>query len=91
MLKSSTKTKTLNRSDFPKLVRRKLSTLQVNLGYKCNQSCSHCHVDAGPSRKEMMSSENIELIPYVLEKYNLSCLDLTEGAPELQPRFRSKI
>ena len=68
--------------------RDRLTTLQVNLGYRCNQTCSHCHVNAGPWRKEMMSSELIELIPEVLARLDLHHLDLTGGAPELHPQFR---
>ena len=73
---------------FPPLRRQRLSTLQVNLGYRCNQSCSHCHVNAGPWRQEMMAPDLIELIPEVLAAQNLACLDLTGGAPELHPQFR---
>ena len=65
--------------------------MQVNIGYKCNQSCSHCHVDASPQRWEMMSSSNIALIPKILKIYNLSCLDITGGAPELHPQFKELV
>ena len=51
---------------FPAIRRGSLTTLQVNLGYRCNQSCSHCHVGAGPSRTEMMEQATLELIPRVL-------------------------
>lgn len=71
--------------------REVLQTLQVNLGYRCNQSCSHCHVNAGPWRKEMMDANQIELIPKVLKALKLSCLDLTGGAPELHPQFKSLV
>tara|TARA_Y100000589_G_scaffold239167_1_gene226627 strand:- start:1710 stop:2624 length:915 start_codon:yes stop_codon:yes gene_type:complete len=71
--------------------RDRLTTLQVNLGYRCNQTCSHCHVNAGPWRKEMMSSELIELIPEVLARLDLHHLDLTGGAPELHPQFRELV
>ena len=67
------------------------TTLQVNIGYKCNQRCSHCHVDAGPQRWEMMNSFNLALIPRVLEIYNLNILDITGGAPELHPQFRQLV
>ena len=73
--------------NFPPIERKKLSTLQVNLGYKCNQACTHCHVDAGPNRTEMMSAELIDLIPLIIKKYSLPNLDLTGGAPELHPQF----
>ena len=80
-----------NVHNFPTLRRSNLNTLQVNLGYKCNQTCSHCHVNAGPSRTEMMDNENIHLIPSVLNKYNIKTLDLTGGAPELHPQFRNLV
>jgi len=78
----------LRASDFPALRRIRLTTLQVNLGYRCNQSCVHCHVNAGPKRTEMMDSATIKLIPEVLAACKLETLDLTGGAPELHPRFR---
>ena len=76
---------------FPPLRRSVLTTLQVNLGYRCNQSCSHCHVNAGPHRTEMMSQELLELIPDVLKNRGISCLDLTGGAPELHQGFRELV
>ena len=76
---------------FPPLQRGALTTLQVNLGYRCNQSCGHCHVNAGPTRTEMMSTELVALIPSVLERQAIHCLDLTGGAPELHPDFRSLV
>ena len=76
---------------FPSLLRSTLHTLQVNLGYRCNQSCSHCHVNAGPWRTEMMTDAHIDLIPEVLHHLNLKVLDLTGGAPELHPRFRDLV
>ncbi len=75
-------------TDFPALRRSRLATLQVNLGYRCNQSCLHCHVNAGPNRTEAMDDANVELIPRVLAARGLAALDLTGGAPELHPRFR---
>lgn len=75
-------------SDFPALHRLRLSTLQVNLGYRCNQSCVHCHVNAGPHRKEMMDEATMALIPAVLRARNIQTLDLTGGAPELHAGFR---
>ena len=78
----------LQTTDFPPLCRGKLTTLQVNLGYRCNQSCLHCHVNAGPNRSEAMSDEIIELVPRVLAARGLTTLDITGGAPELHPRFR---
>jgi len=75
-------------SDFPALRRNRVDTLQVNLGYKCNQSCLHCHVNAGPTRTEAMSRETVfEVIAY-LKSAGIGTLDLTGGAPELNPHFR---
>ncbi|CAK6687153.1 hypothetical protein IFHNHDMJ_00142 [Synechococcus sp. CBW1107] len=76
---------------FPAIHRGALSTLQVNLGYRCNQACSHCHVNAGPSRTEMMDDASLALIPKVLAARRLDTLDLTGGAPELHPRFRELV
>ncbi|MEA5415134.1 arsenosugar biosynthesis radical SAM (seleno)protein ArsS [Synechococcus sp. BA-132 BA5] len=76
---------------FPALSRGRLETLQVNLGYRCNQSCSHCHVNAGPSRTEMMDPATIVLVPAVLKARGLTSLDLTGGAPELHPGFRDLV
>ena len=78
-------------TSFPALDRGDLQTLQVNLGYICNQSCSHCHVDAGPWRTERMDRANVALIPRVLRARRLRTLDLTGGAPELHPHFRSLV
>ena len=78
-------------SAFPALRRDRLTTLQVNLGYRCNQACSHCHVDAGPHRTESMAPETLALIPRVLETRRLTCLDITGGAPELHPGFRQLV
>lgn len=75
-------------SDFPPIRRNRLSTLQVNLGYRCNQSCVHCHVNAGPTRTEMMDMATLGLIPEVLRAQNIRRLDLTGGAPELHEGFR---
>ncbi len=81
----------LQETNFPSLTRRSVSTLQVNLGYKCNQSCLHCHVNAGPRRKEEMDTETISLVIEALRSNNIETLDLTGGAPELNPDFRSLI
>ncbi len=75
-------------SDFPPLRREKLTTLQINLGYRCNQQCLHCHVNAGPKRKENMTIEVIESILAFIDRAHITCLDLTGGAPELNPHFR---
>jgi len=81
----------LQATEFPALHRGKLETLQVNLGYRCNQACLHCHVNAGRSRKEMMVDEVIELIPQVLAARRIETLDLTGGAPELHHHFRDLV
>lgn len=73
---------------FPSIDRKRLRTLQVNLGYKCNLSCVHCHVNAGPHRTEMMSSRVVDEVVRVLDEVALETLDLTGGAPELHPDFR---
>lgn len=78
----------LEDSDFPQIRRKELSTLQVNLGYKCNQQCLHCHVNAGPNRKELMSGETIDTIISLMDRMSIQSLDLTGGAPELNPHFR---
>lgn len=75
-------------SDFPAIRRKRLDTLQVNLGYKCNQSCVHCHVNAGPTRTEAMSRETIFEVIAFLKAAGIKTLDLTGGAPELNPHFR---
>ena len=73
---------------FPAIRRKGLETLQVNLGYRCNQSCLHCHVNAGPNRKEEMGRETIEAVLTLLRRSGATTLDLTGGAPELNPHFR---
>ncbi|MFZ4537404.1 arsenosugar biosynthesis radical SAM (seleno)protein ArsS [Propionivibrio sp.] len=76
-------------TDFPALQRRAVEILQVNLGYRCNQSCLHCHVNAGPQRREEMTSETIDaLIAFVAASPEVRVLDLTGGAPEMNPHFR---
>lgn len=74
--------------EFPEIHRDHLQILQVNLGYLCNLSCTHCHVNAGPRRTELMSKETIDLVLDVLKKRDVQTLDLTGGAPELNPHFR---
>jgi radical SAM/Cys-rich protein len=78
----------LEATTFPALNRGSLTTLQVNLGYRCNQTCVHCHVNAGPNRTEMMDSSNLELVIEVLKARSIQVLDLTGGAPELHEEFR---
>lgn len=81
----------LKTTDFPNVSRASLEVLQVNLGYLCNQSCLHCHVAAGPTRKELMQQENISHIIEVLSKPSVHTLDLTGGAPEMNPMFRDLV
>jgi len=76
---------------FPALRRNRLDTLQVNLGYRCNQSCLHCHVNAGPSRTESMSRETVTDVIAFLGVSGVRRLDLTGGAPELNPHFRELV
>ena len=75
-------------SDFPLITRGQLDTLQVNLGYLCNLSCTHCHVNAGPRRKELMSRGVVDLVLDYIRRKNIRILDLTGGAPEMNPHFR---
>ncbi|MFZ0409092.1 MAG: arsenosugar biosynthesis radical SAM (seleno)protein ArsS [Cyanobium sp.] len=84
-------TSALAPTPFPAIRRGSLATLQVNLGYRCNQSCSHCHVGASPTRVEMMEPATLELIPRVLQARGIGCLDITGGAPELHPGFRALV
>jgi radical SAM/Cys-rich protein len=67
---------------------KKLEVLQINVGYMCNQVCEHCHVDAGPDRKEIMTWETMELCLEVIRNTGAHTLDLTGGAPEMNPNFR---
>lgn len=77
----------LVKSDFPAIWRAQLDTLQVNLGYLCNLSCVHCHVNAGPKRTELMQKNDIDLVLEVLQRRGINTLDLTGGAPEMNPHF----
>ena len=81
----------LERTTFPPINRTRLDTLQVNLGYKCNQTCLHCHVNAGPNRTEMMDAETLALIPQVLAARGIGTLDITGGAPELHEGFNGLV
>tara|TARA_R110001599_G_scaffold92421_2_gene242018 strand:- start:2932 stop:3885 length:954 start_codon:yes stop_codon:yes gene_type:complete len=78
-------------SDFPSIKRGRTDTLQVNLGYLCNQRCLHCHVNAGPHRTEMMDETNISRIVPVMKARNINTLDLTGGAPEMHQGFRKLV
>ena len=81
----------LRKTDFPPIRRGVLDTLQVNLGYRCNQTCQHCHVNAGPNRTEAMDGETAALVLEVLKAKHVKTLDLTGGAPELNPHFRTLV
>ncbi len=81
----------MRRYGFPALRRTRLETLQVNLGYRCNQSCLHCHVNAGPNRTETMSRETVTDVIAFLGVSAVRRLDLTGGAPELNPHFRELV
>ncbi|MDQ2077766.1 arsenosugar biosynthesis radical SAM (seleno)protein ArsS [Marinimicrobium sp. ABcell2] len=81
----------LEATDFPVIHRSRLETLQVNLGYLCNQTCVHCHVNAGPTRKEMMTDDNVATVMEVLKAQGIQTLDLTGGAPEMHWRFRDLV
>ncbi|GMT41308.1 MAG: radical SAM/Cys-rich domain protein [bacterium] len=78
----------LEETDFPDIKREKLEILQVNLGYLCNQSCLHCHVDAGPNRKEQMNRQTVDDLIKFLQNTNIRTLDITGGAPEINEHFR---
>ena len=67
---------------------KELQVLQINLGYMCNQVCAHCHVDAGPDRKEMMLDQTLEDCLSVMRNNSIETVDLTGGAPEMHPKFR---
>ena len=74
-------------NDFPTLERNDLRILQVNLGYKCNQRCLHCHVNAGPTRTEMMNKVNVDHVLNFAIQNNIKTIDLTGGAPEINKYF----
>jgi len=78
----------LKSTDFPAIARRALDTLQVNVGYRCNQACHHCHVNASPDRSEMMGVDTVDDVLRVLAARRIPTLDITGGAPELNPHFR---
>ncbi len=78
----------LRDSDFPRITRGRLQTLQLNLGYLCNLSCIHCHVAAGPRRTELMDRPTMALALAVAERHAVATLDVTGGSPEMNPDFR---
>jgi radical SAM/Cys-rich protein len=81
----------LLQTDFPPLARGKLETLQANLGYRCNQACLHCHVAASPKRTEEMSWETMTVLLEFARRQQIKTLDLTGGAPEMNPHFRDLV
>jgi radical SAM/Cys-rich protein len=81
----------LAETDFPPLRRARLETLQVNLGYVCNQTCLHCHVNAGPTRTEAMSAQTAAQVMEYFVASGCTTLDLTGGAPELNANFRGLV
>ena len=81
----------MDKLSFPSISKDRIDILQVNIGYKCNQACSHCHVNASPTRSEMMDDSIMSIIPKVITKYEIKTLDITGGAPELHPRFKDLI
>jgi radical SAM/Cys-rich protein len=76
---------------FPHLRRKALDTLQVNLGYKCNQACFHCHVNSSPDRTEMMAADTIDDVITFMRASNVKTLDLTGGAPEMNQYFKALV
>jgi radical SAM/Cys-rich protein len=78
----------LDKISFPAIRRGKLDTLQVNVGYRCNQSCFHCHVNAGPTRTEEMTGDVADLVIDFVKRQRIGTLDITGGAPELNAHFR---
>lgn len=81
----------LAQNQLPRLQANTISTLQVNLGKLCNMTCEHCHVDAGPDRREIMTKETIQDCLSALEHPGFQTLDLTGGAPEMNPHFREMV
>ena len=81
----------LEKIPFPAIYRGRLDTLQINVGYRCNQSCVHCHVGASPHRTEEMSGEVADIVLRFLERQRVATLDITGGAPELNPHFRRMV
>lgn len=78
----------LRTHDLPLLATTRVEVLQVNLGKLCNQTCAHCHVDAGPDRREAMTRETAVQVIELLRRHEIPTLDITGGAPELSPEFR---
>jgi radical SAM/Cys-rich protein len=81
----------LEATDFPAIRRKRVEMLQVNLGYKCNQTCLHCHVNAGPTRTEAMDRDTVSQVIAYLKASGVKAVDITGGAPELSPHFRALV
>lgn len=79
---------TLKNTGHPRLLPTTLEILQVNVGKLCNQSCGHCHVDAGPDRTEVMSQALMQKCLEIISTYSIRTVDITGGAPELNPYFK---
>lgn len=82
---------TLSDHQLPQLTASAIEILQINVGKVCNQTCHHCHVDAGPDRRESMSPETIAACLRVLAEHDISTLDITGGAPEMHPQFQELV
>ena len=80
--------KKLKEVNIPDIKKGQLKILQLNIGYMCNQTCSHCHVDAGPNRKEMMSMKVLKRCLSLITENKIETVDITGGAPEMHPNFR---
>ncbi len=81
----------LDKISFSAIRRAKLDTLQINVGYRCNQSCFHCHVNAGPTRTEEMTGDVADVVLDFIERRQIATLDITGGAPELNAHFRRMV
>jgi radical SAM/Cys-rich protein len=81
----------LDHISFPIIRRGKLDTLQINVGYRCNQSCFHCHVNAGPNRTEEMAGDVADTVLEFIRRRGITVLDITGGAPELNAHFRRMV
>jgi radical SAM/Cys-rich protein len=81
----------LNSRNFPAIKRKQIETVQINLGYRCNQACLHCHVNAGPNRTEQMTRNTIGEVIQFIDTVKPNTVDLTGGAPELNIHFRELV
>lgn len=81
--------KKVREAGYPTLKPTSIDIFQINIGKLCNQTCAHCHVDAGPDKKtENMNRETLEICLDILSKYDIKTVDITGGAPEMNPHFR---